>query len=163
MQSKYVDFNITKTIFPAPQMDSVRGDIACCCVPCSPIICRINAELTAVTPPPTLQSLSNAFHNMVTAVMAVPYSSRPRALRLAQSITSRAICVVASGSAWCLLCLSTVPSLFFPFVQYGNFPMKPARSFRLCTSLSLPIFDGMSKWRGINFIWTSQLYQRNCE
>ena len=119
MQSKHIDFNITETIFPVPQMPDVHGNIVCCCVPCSPIIYRINAALTAVTPPPpTLQKLSNSFHNMVTAVMAVLYSSRPRGLRLVRSVSSWAFCVA----------LGIFPAACYSYQRHGcgsGFQQRP--------------------------------------
>ena len=88
MQNPGIDMNIAKTISPATE----------CRVSCSPIICDVNAELIAVTPlSPTLHPLTNTFHNMVTAVIAVLYASRPRALRLARSVSSRAFFLVVSG------------------------------------------------------------------
>ena len=145
MQSRHINVNITKIPLPAHQIHDVCGNVACCCVSYSPLICRVNAALTTVTPPLTLHPLTNSFHNMVWTVTIVLSASRLRAFRLARSVSSRAVFVVASSFALCLLYLSTIPSLFSLFVQYGTVLMKPARYF----SLSDCLFIGMGKWRGI--------------
>ena len=51
MQSGHINFNITKTIFHTPPIHEVCGNVMPCRVSCSPIIHRINAELTTVTAP----------------------------------------------------------------------------------------------------------------
>ena len=54
MQSGHINFNITKPILHTPPIHEVYGDVPSCRVSCLPIIHRINAELTAVTPRPPL-------------------------------------------------------------------------------------------------------------
>ena len=121
MQSS-LNFNITKTIFHTPPIHEIYGNVTPCYVSCSPIIHRINAELTTITP--HSHPLINAFHNRVSAVITVLYTSRPRALRLARSVSSRAFCVVASGSARCFYpCLTqrcVVGLGDFDFHVYGG-------------------------------------------
>ena len=95
MQSGHINFNITKTILHTPPMHEVYGNVTSCRVFCLPTIRRINAALITVTlPPPTLHLLGSIFHNMVSAVIAVLVSSRPRALRLTRSVSSWAFFVV---------------------------------------------------------------------
>lgn len=107
MQSRPINFSITKPIFRAYQIHDVCGDVACCCVRCSPIICRANAVLATVSPPPTSHTLSNNFHNRISAVIAVLSFSRPRALRLARSVSSRAFFLLRQTFAWHMFLCNT--------------------------------------------------------
>ena len=101
MQSS-LNFNITKTIFHTPPIHEVYGNVTPCYVSCLPTIRRINAELTTITP--HSHPLTNTFHNRVSAVITVLYTSRPRALRLARRVSSRAF-FVASEFPRCLFFL----------------------------------------------------------
>lgn len=79
-------------------MDNVRGNTLCYFL-CSRIICPVNSELTKVTAFSSfsaLFTLSDMLHNTVSAVIAGLYFSRPRVLRLARSVSSRAVFVVVS-------------------------------------------------------------------
>ena len=101
MQSRRINFNVEKTAFPALGMNDVHGDMLCCCSVCSHLICLVNAELTRVPllPPSALFTLSDTLHNTVSAVMTMLYFSRPRGLRLARSVSSRAV-FVGVGVFW---------------------------------------------------------------
>ena len=99
MQSRRINSNVEKTVFRALGMHDVHGDMKCCRFVCSRIICLVNAELTRVSPSLTLFPLSNTLHNTVSTVIDVLYLSRPRRLRLARSVSSRAV-FVGVGVFW---------------------------------------------------------------
>ena len=85
MQNGHI--NINTTISAAPELGVSQG------------IVRVVSSLENIDkpldtpPPPTLHLLSNILHNTVSAMNTVLDSSRPRGLRLARSVSSRAIFV----------------------------------------------------------------------
>ena len=93
MQSGPINFSIAKPIFSGHQIEGVRDHAAPRCVPCSPLTNAVDPALTRqITPPLTLHKLSNILHRATSAVTAV-LQSRPRPLRLARSVSSRAFFV----------------------------------------------------------------------
>ena len=92
MPNGHIDANIDKTIFPAIGVGISQDPVPRRAVASS--LKTANKQLDS-PPPPTLQILSNTLQNTVSAVIALLDASRPRRLRLARSVSSRAIFGVA--------------------------------------------------------------------
>ena len=89
MPNEYIDANIPKTVSLTTGV-GISQDIA---TPRTLTSSLQSANRSVRLPPPTLQILSNILHNTVSAAIAVLDASRPRCLRLARSLSSRAIFV----------------------------------------------------------------------
>ena len=122
MQSGHINFSIAKPIFSAHQIEGVRGGAARRCVPCSPPTNAVDPALTRQITPPALHKLSNILHRAASAVPAV-LQSRPRPLRLARSVSSRAI-FVAFPLPTCRGVPTFVPHTFTPEIRKKPFSVR---------------------------------------
>ena len=123
MQSGHTNFSIAKPIFSTHQIAGIRGHAARRCVPCSPPTIAVDPALTRqITPPSTLHTLRNILHRAASAVPAV-LQSRPRPLRLARSVSSRAF-FVAFPLPTCRGVPTLVPHTFTPEIRKKPFSAR---------------------------------------
>ena len=145
MQNGPIVLNIAKPILPAHRTDDVRGDAARRCVTYSH---TFNLIYTS-TPPLTLHTLSNILHRAAWAVPAV-LQSRPRPLRLARSVSSRAFFVAVSNFHPVLVIpatsgVATPIALTTLFFQY-YFTLQFLSICYLAGDLEQTIIEGITKW-----------------
>ena len=85
-QNGHIEINIDTAISLATELGTSQAGTA----PRTGMSSLKHANKPLVVPLPfTLQKLSKIFHNSVSAMIAVLYSSRPRAFRFARSVSSR--------------------------------------------------------------------------
>ena len=96
MQHKPIDLNMATPVLPVLRIDGVRGDaarsprLALCMIPAVDV-----SVSNAIYPPLTLHTISKSLHKAAVMGIAVLSASRPRALRLVRSVSSRAFFRVA--------------------------------------------------------------------
>ena len=139
MKNGPIVLNIAKPILPAHRTDDVRGDAARRCVTYSHTFNLINTSI-----PPTLHRLSIILHIAVSAVSAAVLRSRPRPLRLARRVSSRAI-FVAFPLPTCRGVPTFVPHTFTPEIRKKPFSVR--NLWTLPISIDIPRL-----WREESFI-----------
>ena len=127
--------NIANPIFLKCPIQDIYRTVPYCCAFYSPLICCVNEKSTPVYPPPTLQILSNNFRNSVSRVIAVLAVSRPRTLRLARRVSSRAV-FGASGLARFLSCCL----IRMLFLRRVNIPVQRVRYFLYFAQPNLRVY-----------------------